>query len=86
MMKSEELKAPKGAAFRIPKGYVVQEATADISLTEKDMDRKKAIISIIRPRLKTPVQPKDFLSLIFPSPRIICITSFSHPLFFREPL
>lgn len=37
-MKSEELKAPKGAAFRIPKGYVVQEATADISLTEKEMD------------------------------------------------
>ena len=37
-MKSEELKAPKEAGLRIPKGYMVQEATADISLTEKEMD------------------------------------------------
>ena len=37
-MKSEELKAPEGAAFRIPKDFIVQEATADISLTEKEMD------------------------------------------------
>lgn len=37
-MEHKELKAPKDAGLTVPKGYKIAEATADLPLTEKEID------------------------------------------------